>query len=127
MNSTPARPTSTMRLTALLPPPPTPTTLILAPRLASGSSVSRSLSASLICASVSTPNSQLPTPNRHFEPPFWELEVGRWGLCSKKLFENSAQPSGDAAECTGAGACRLRCAIPVGIEHHADGRRKNGT
>ena len=29
MNSTPPRPTSTIRLTALLPPPPTPTTLIL--------------------------------------------------------------------------------------------------
>src|SRR5687768_9041790 len=48
MNSTPHRPTSTIRFTALLPPPPTPTTFILAPRRASGSSVSRSLSSSLM-------------------------------------------------------------------------------
>src|SRR5258705_6894503 len=46
MNSTPVRPTSTMRLTALLPPPPTPITLIFAPRRAAGSSVSRSSCAS---------------------------------------------------------------------------------
>ena len=47
MNSTPPRPTSTIRFTALLPPPPTPITLILAPIRESVSSVSRSFSASL--------------------------------------------------------------------------------
>ncbi len=42
MNSTPEMPAWTMRDTALLPPPPTPTTLIRAPMRASSSSVSRS-------------------------------------------------------------------------------------
>jgi hypothetical protein len=42
MNSTPEIPACTIRDTALLPPPPTPTTLILAPIRASSSSVSRS-------------------------------------------------------------------------------------
>jgi hypothetical protein len=42
MNSTPSSPTMTMRLTALLPPPPTPTTLMRAPALFSSSSRSRS-------------------------------------------------------------------------------------
>src|SRR3954447_26229433 len=46
MNSTPPSPTSTMRLTALLPPPPTPITLIFAPRRASGASVMRRSEAS---------------------------------------------------------------------------------
>ena len=44
MNSTPEMPACTMRDTALLPPPPTPTTLIRAPMRASSSSVSRSAS-----------------------------------------------------------------------------------
>ena len=42
MNSTPARPTSTIRFTAFPPPPPTPTTLIRAPRRVCGASVIRS-------------------------------------------------------------------------------------
>ena len=37
MNSTPSRPTCTMRLTALLPPPPTPMTLMRAPAVPSSS------------------------------------------------------------------------------------------
>ena len=41
MNSTPEMPACTIRDTALLPPPPTPTTLIRAPMRASSSSVSR--------------------------------------------------------------------------------------
>src|SRR5688572_25486057 len=127
MNSTPPRPTSTMRLTALLPPPPTPITLIFAPRLASGSSVSLSLSVSIISASVSAPNCQLPTPNESCEPPPWELEVGRRGflVCkSKKLFEDAAEPSGHPAERPGAGTRRLRCAIAMRVQHDADRRRE---
>ena len=42
MNSTPSRPPCTMRLTALLPPPPTPMTLMRAPVCASSSRRSRS-------------------------------------------------------------------------------------
>ena len=46
MNSTPSRPALTMRLTALLPPPPTPTTLIRAPARPSSSSFNRSVDVS---------------------------------------------------------------------------------
>ena len=42
MNSTPSSPACTMRLTALLPPPPTPTTLMRAPVRPSSSSLNRS-------------------------------------------------------------------------------------
>ena len=45
-NSTPSKPACTIRLTALLPPPPTPTTLMRAPALPSSSSRSLSRRAS---------------------------------------------------------------------------------
>src|SRR5688500_15310640 len=99
MNSTPLRPTSTIRLTALLPPPPTPITLILAPRLVSGSSVSLSLS-SIIFATVQRP--------------------------SEEFFEDAAEPQGCPAECAGAVA-RIRGAIAMRVEHDADRRREYGT
>jgi hypothetical protein len=46
MNSTPVMPAFTIRVTALLPPPPTPTTLIRAPSRASSSRVMRRTSLS---------------------------------------------------------------------------------
>ena len=46
MNSTPDSPAWTIRVTALLPPPPTPTTLIRAPARVASSSVNRSASLS---------------------------------------------------------------------------------
>ena len=64
MNSTPSRPTWTMRLTALLPPPPMPITLMRAPALPSSSrrslrrldsrlsSASRVMLGSAMCASL---------------------------------------------------------------------------
>src|SRR5438876_740460 len=106
MNSTPLKPTATMRFTALLPPPPTPMTLIFAPRRVSASSVKRSGSASrtresnsLICASSS----------------------------SEELPENSPQPPGHAAEGPGAHAGHLRHAVAMRVEHEPDRRGKRRT
>src|SRR5687767_12906641 len=105
MNSTPPRPTSTMRLTALQPPPPTPTTLILAPRRTSGSSVSRSFSAS---------NPLGPRGSLILCPPV----PGRWrSVMSEKFLEDSPKPARDAAERAGADARRLRRAVAVRVEH----------
>src|SRR5688572_18900605 len=100
MNSTPPRPTCTMRLTALLPPPPIPSTLIFAPRRASGSSTSR--------ISMS--------PSR--------CVIDR--LPSEELLEDAAQPPGHAAERAGADARQLRRAVAVRIEDqpHRRGERR---
>src|SRR5688572_17438796 len=75
INSTPSSPTCTMRLTALLPPPPTPTTLMRAPVRCSSASFSRN-GISRVSA---------------IRPPLLE-----------EFLEQAAQPSGDAPECAGA-------------------------
>src|SRR3954463_2392410 len=71
MNSTPSSPTCTMRLTALLPPPPTPTTLIRAPARTSSASFNRSVVSR--CSAI-------------HRPP------------SEELFEQSAEPPGHPAQ-----------------------------
>src|SRR6267142_1039818 len=100
MNSTPVRPTSTIRFTALLPPPPTPITLIFAPRRVPRSSVSRSS-----CEARSSDC---------FMP----------GLLLEEFFENPAQPAGHAAERARADAGRIGLAVAMGVEHETDRRRK---
>src|SRR5688572_23550090 len=109
MNSTPSSPAATIRWTALLPPPPTPTTLILAPSRDSGSSVSRSFSASLPRAS----------PCLIVRPP---CRAGR-STRLKELFENAAESYGHAAKRSRT-AYRLRDSIAMRIEHQPDRCRK---
>src|SRR3954467_12939443 len=120
MNSTPHRPTSTIRLTALLPPPPTPTTLIFAPRRVSESSISRSFSSRPLGTSNSFMFPPGPAPsgrNRH--------ESGhRRTPASEKLFEDSAQRAPHAHQCVRTAAFH-RHAVPVRVQHQADGRRKH--
>ena len=72
MNSTPSRPVRTMRLTALLPPPPMPTTLMRAPSRRSGSNVNRNVSAAAVCARsslVSFSDMAIPPGVRHPRAP----------------------------------------------------------
>src|SRR5678816_2350318 len=107
MNSTPFSPTSTMRFTALPPPPPTPTTLIFAPRRASGSSVSRSLSAS-------RPSSLL-MPDLPYSRPLEEF------------LEDAPQPDGYATKCPGAPTRRFGRPIAMRIQHQPYRRRKHRT
>src|SRR5688572_23685554 len=104
LNSTPSRPALAMRLTALLPPPPTPTTLIRAPVRPSSSSLSRSIEAVsepvIVClASAMRPSLQ-------------------------EFLEQRSQPSGDASERAGANRPgRLHHLIPVRVHHEPDCRR----
>src|SRR5262245_11803911 len=100
MNSTPLRPTSTIRLTALPPPPPTPITLIFAPRRASGSSVSRSLSASRLSGSL------MP-----LLLSFTALE---------EFLEDPAQPHGYASKRPGPHPHRFGGPVPVRIQTEPD-------
>src|SRR5436190_18301069 len=97
MNSTPVRPTSTIRLTALLPPPPTPITLILAPRRAAGSSVSRSS-----CAPRSS--------DFFMSPPL------------KELPENPPQLSRHTAECARAHTRGFRLPVAMCVENQSHRR-----
>src|SRR6185503_2749058 len=99
MNSTPSRPTCTMRLTALLPPPPTPTTLIRAPARVSSASFKRN---------------ELPRSS--------DIR----GLPSEKFLEQPAQPPGHASESadTDHAAAGFAHVIPLRVEHETDGRRK---
>src|SRR5688572_6258290 len=119
MNSTPPSPTSTMRLTALHPPPPTPTTLILAPRRDSGSSISRSFSASRPLgplSSVILSSSRSPCC----------FPESRERYASKEFLENPAQPPRHAAERACADARMLRYTIAMRVEHQPDrcGKRR---
>src|SRR5687767_5438726 len=100
MNSTPPSPASTMRLTALQPPPPTPTTLIFAPVRFSWSSVSLSTSSRISASIRST---------------------------SEELFENAPEPPGHTAErsCTAA-PCVWR-AIAMRIQRQPDRCSKRRT
>src|SRR5262245_5535203 len=98
MNSTPPRAASTMRLTALLPPPPTPTTLIFAPVRFWVSSVSLSVSSRIIAS--------------------WT---------SEELFENSTQASGHAAEGPGTRAPGLGHSVAVRIQRQTHGGAERRT
>src|SRR5687767_7588321 len=100
MNSTPSSPTCTMRLTALLPPPPTPTTLMRAPVRCSSASFSRNGVSRMSVIQAST------------------LE---------KFLEQSAQPSGDASKRAGAHhATGLAHMISLRVQHQSDSRRELG-
>src|SRR3954464_1318837 len=122
MNSTPPNPTSTMRLTALLPPPPTPTTLIFAPRRACSSSVSRSFSS----RPWGTSNSFMipPGPDRTGHDRH-ESGYGRTPP-SEKFFEDAADGDAHAIE-RAATARRVLHPVAVRIQHHTDRRREHGT
>src|ERR1022692_32546 len=80
-NSTPSRPSSTMRATALHPPPPTPITLMRVPRRAS-SSISyfrSSMSASMMSSIVSSLSNRVISVISQPAgvcPPFLSLELG---------------------------------------------------
>src|SRR5690348_16428760 len=105
MNSTPPRPTYTIPFTALLPPPPTPITLIFAPRRAAGSSVNRSFSASPLSK--------------------WSIRVLR--RPSEEFLENPAQAPGHLPPGAAAAPSRLGGAVTVRVQHDADRRRKHRT
>src|SRR5438874_7718733 len=100
MNSTPSRPTCTIRLTALLPPPPTPTTLMRAPARASSASFNR--------IGVSRCSAIHPLLVRIVESePVLE-----------KFLEQSPEPAGHAAEGPRADkAPRLADVIPLRVQH----------
>src|ERR1043165_6740078 len=99
MNSTPSNPVWTIRLTALLPPPPTPMTLIFA-LMVSDVGSSRSLKASLLSLLRSA--------------------MGESPL--EKFFEQSAQPARDAHERAGADrrATRLAYRVAIPVENQSD-------
>src|ERR1051325_5237799 len=99
MNSTPPSPTSTMRLTALLPPPPTPITLILAPRRASGAKVMRRSDCSR---------------SRAIQPPLDEL------------FENAPDAPGHPAERARAALGLVGRPVAMGVQRQPHGGRKHG-
>src|SRR5689334_13081083 len=108
MNSTPSSPAATMRFTALLPPPPTPTTLMRAPDRPCSSSLSRNASVPVEVTCV--PFAMCPP------------------RCLEEFLEKGPQPAGHAAESSGAhGACRLAGAVSMCIHDEPDGRRECGT
>src|SRR5262249_52660377 len=97
--------------TALLPPPPTPTTLMRAPVRASSASFNRSPVGSMSPSILCRVSPMVPTS-------FISLE---------KFFEQRAQPPGHAAERAGPDrTCRFAGLIAVRIHHEADRRRKRG-
>src|SRR5215204_1404572 len=117
MNSTPPRPTSTMRSTALLPPPPTPTTLMRAAFRASGASVNRS-------ASVLSP--LRPWPSFMCSSVHSGRSVRRLADLEKFL-EDAPKPSGNAAERAGTGTRRIGRTVAVRVQSDAHRRGKHRT
>src|SRR5690349_13268296 len=113
MNSTPPSPTSTMRLTALLPPPPTPITLIFAPRRASGASVIR----------ISVCSRSRAIPNL---PLVGAAEAAPYDRLSEKLFENAPDAPGHPAERARAALGLLGRPVAMGIQRQPHGGRKHG-
>src|SRR5689334_5736936 len=106
MNSTPSRPTCTSRLTALLPPPPTPTTLMRAPARNSSASLNRSGVSR--CSAIHCPLSEL---------------LGK--SVSEKFLEKPPEPSGHTAERSRPDeAPRLAHMIALRVQHQPHRRRK---
>src|SRR5947207_13619011 len=104
MNSTPSRPTCTIRLTALLPPPPTPTTLMRAPARGSSASFNR-IGVSRCSAIHRLHNVVRPV--------------------SEKFLEQSPEPAGHPAEGPRSDeAPRLAHMVPLRVQHQAHRRRK---
>src|SRR5262245_6304753 len=102
MNSTPLRPTCTMRATALPPPPPTPITLMRAP--------ARTASSIVIRSPGSCPSPLMPSYRSAIEPPY---------RTSEKPFEHAAQVPDHARERT-ARAPEIGRAVPRGVQHQTD-------
>src|SRR5262245_34318055 len=107
MNSTPPRPTCTIRLTALPPPPPTPTTLMAARRCGRVSNVSRSISASVFSEPSSSLMRSSPSP-RH-DP-------------LKEVLEDAPQPRGHIAQPAEPPRRLLGRAVAMRVHHKAHRR-----
>src|SRR2546427_5507485 len=106
MNSTPPRPASTMRLTALQPPPPTPITLIRAPLRVSLSSISRSRSSL---------RAFWPSKSLMLSPP------GTTYPRLEEFLEDASQAAGHPAEGARTHARRFGPAVAVRVEHEPGG------
>src|SRR6202171_841672 len=121
MNSTPSRPVPTIRLTALLPPPPIPMTLIRAAGPSPSSRWSRSgRSTRLSSASGVSYRSVIRHSFAH---------SGRPGLSSEEFLEQTTEPAGHTAERPRAHreARRVADKVPVCIQHQADAGGKRRT
>src|SRR4051812_2654320 len=148
MNSTPSNPAATIRFTALLPPPPTPTTLIRAPDRRTSSSFKRSGSGLL--GIIWVPLAMCPLqvfsqvswrPSSVDGACFGGSRSSGGSLCSrgrsprlpnfqrisKELLEQRAQPPRNATERAGSNRARgLTDVIPMAVHHQPDCGGKGG-